>query len=89
MPTLTLKTKMTLATSLLVAGIALFVGIVNLFEFERHYKKIIADQQFLLISALAEGIDDKLETARKSLIAVAKLITPGMIADKQQAGSFY
>lgn len=88
MPTLTLKTKMTLATSLLVAGIALFVGFVNLFEFERHYKKIIADQQFLLISALADEIDDKLETAQKSLIEVAKLITPGMIADKQQAGHF-
>ena len=31
--------------SLLVTGIALFIGFVNLFEFERHYKKIIADQQ--------------------------------------------
>lgn len=88
MPALTLKTKMTLAVSLLVAGIALFIGFVNLFEFERHYKKMIADQQFLLISALADEIDDKLETAQNSLVAVSKLITPDMIRDKQEAQHF-
>ncbi len=88
MPTLTLKTKMTLATSLLVAGIALFVGFFNLFEFERYYKKIIADQQFLLISALANEIDDKLATAQNALIAVSRLITPDMISNKQEAQHF-
>ena len=88
MPALTLKTKMTLAVSLLVAGIALFIGFVNLFEFERHYKKMIADQQFLLISALADEIDDKLETAQNSLVAVSKLVTPEVIKSKQEAQHF-
>lgn len=88
MPTLTLKTKMTLATSLLVAGIVLFVGFVNLFEFERHYKKVVSDQQFSLISALADGIDDKLATVQNSLIAVSKLVAPEMISDKQKAQRF-
>ena len=87
-PALTLKTKMTVAVSLLVTGIALFIGFVNLFEFERHYKKIIADQQFLLISALANEIDEKLMTAQNSLIAVAHLITPAMLAERRQAQRF-
>jgi hypothetical protein len=47
MTNLTLKTKTTLAVSLLVAGIALFIGAVTLFEFERNYQRIIADQQSL------------------------------------------
>lgn len=88
MPALALKTKMTLAVSLLVAGIALFIGFVNLFEFERYYKKMLADQQFLLISALVDEIDDKLATAQNSLVAVSRLITPGMISDQQEAQHF-
>ena len=87
-PALTLKTKMTVAVSLLVTGIALFIGFVNLFEFERHYKKIIADQQFLLISALANEIDEKLMTAQNSLMAVAHLITPAMLVERQHAQRF-
>ena len=87
-PALTLKTKMTVAVSLLVTGIALFIGFINLFEFERHYKKIIADQQFLLISALANEIDEKLMTAQNSLMAVAHLITPAMLAERRQAQRF-
>ena len=87
-PALTLKTKMTVAVSLLVTGIALFIGFINLFEFERHYKKIIADQQFLLISALANEIDEKLMTAQNSLMAVAHLITPAMLVERQHAQRF-
>ncbi|OPY72946.1 MAG: Autoinducer 2 sensor kinase/phosphatase LuxQ [Syntrophorhabdus sp. PtaU1.Bin058] len=69
-----LKTKM--ATVVSVLFLFIFAGGAIMFEntFEEHYKKIIAEQQFELVSKVAKDIDTQIREAQKILIAVSKII---------------
>lgn len=82
-----LKTKFTIIVSILISVFSL----IALFAFA-HYKKSIkgtvVQQQFLMISTLADEIDNKLLTAQQSLLAVAKAAPPDIMRHPGKAQAF-
>lgn len=88
MAAISLKTKMTCAVSLLVALLLFAAGYVSLAYFERQFKETISRQQFTMVSAMADQIDDKMFTAQEVLVLVAKTITPEVVGDPAKAQHF-
>src|SRR6266571_7341463 len=88
MLSMSLKTKMTAAVSLLVALLLSAAGYVSLAYFERQLKETVARQQFTLVSALADQIDDKMHTAQDGLELIGKFITPQLVVDPVAAQRF-
>ena len=76
MISLTLRAKITIAVSLLVVGIVGTSGFMALDYFEGQLKQAIARQQFPLVSAMAEELDGKVQSARHELSAVAGEVGP-------------
>jgi PAS domain S-box-containing protein len=88
MITLSLKTKMSLVVSLLMAGLLSILALIALAYFEQQFKETISRQQFTMVSAMADGIDDKIRSAQGELIAVAGTITPEIIARPDKGQQF-
>ena len=83
-----LKTKMSVAVSVLMTAILLLLAMVSLWYFERQFKEYVSSQQFTVVSVLAEEIDKKIYTAREGLHAVAGRVTPDMVLDSRKAQAF-
>lgn len=82
-----LKAKFTLIVSVLIA----IFSLIALFAFAQYKKSIkdtIAQQQFLMISTLADEIDGKLLTAQQSLISVAKAAPSDIMQHTEKAQAF-
>jgi len=71
---LSLKTKMAATVSILFLVIFLLGAFFFEREFERHFLKIIEDQQYELVTDIAKSIDAKLQEAHKALIDTARII---------------
>jgi signal transduction histidine kinase len=85
---MSLKTKIAVAVSFLFV---LFVTTASYFTFayfERTFKKSISDQQFSLVSSLADNIDDKLSIAHNSLKAVASIAPGDVFTDPEKGQRF-
>ncbi|HEX8949883.1 MAG TPA: ATP-binding protein, partial [Dissulfurispiraceae bacterium] len=83
-----LKTKMALAVSILFVS---FIAVLTHFVMsylEREFKKTLSDQQFTLVSSLANSIDDKLTLIQNTLIAGAARLPLRALADPGQAQGF-
>jgi len=81
MKQLSLKAKTATAVSILfllifTIGAYFFEG-----EFEKHFKKIIIDQQFELVSEIARDIDEKLTDAQNNLVFTASTINVDRLED--------
>ena len=63
MPGLGLKTRITLAVSVLVVGILFLTSIFSLRYFEQYFKETISNQQFELVTAIADDIDYRIADA--------------------------
>ncbi|MDR7865188.1 MAG: diguanylate cyclase [Sporomusaceae bacterium] len=83
-----LKTKIAVSVSLLVVLLATLTSSYILSYFEATFKKTIAEQEFTLISGMAQEIDNKLETVHNALIAVSKSIDPVLLADPDKAQAY-
>ncbi|WP_432823936.1 PDC sensor domain-containing protein, partial [Trichloromonas sp.] len=79
-----LTSKITLAVSLLVTVYLCAIALVGQIYFEKKFKESISNQQFTLVSALADEIDQKLLAAQGELTAVAHTIDLGL-ADTPEA----
>jgi PAS domain S-box-containing protein len=88
MPNLSLKTKMSLVVSLLAAAGLSLVTLSASWYFEKLFKETISRQQFTLVSAMAEEIDSKLQTAQTELLTVANTITPDILSNPELAQGF-
>src|SRR6266498_2841106 len=88
MPVSSLKTKMSLAVSLLMTVVLSLLALSAFWYFERQFKETISRQQFTLVSALAEEIDSKIFIAQQALIAVAGTATPNLAGNTRQAQNF-
>ena len=88
MPVLSLKTKMSLAVSLLMAVVLSLLALSAFWYFERQFKDTISRQQFTLVSALAEEIDSKILNVQQELIATAGSITSNLAGNTRQAQNF-
>src|SRR5208283_4955887 len=83
-----LKDKFTLIVSLCVVTILATIAIVVFLHYKKSIKENIAQQQFRLLSILADEIDDKLLTAQQLLIGVAKVTPPDIMQDPEKAQAF-
>lgn len=83
-----LKTKMSIAVSLLMALFLSLLAIISFWHFQRSVKQSISHQQFALVSALAQEVDGKIINAWKELSAVAGTATPDIAHDPAKARRF-
>jgi PAS domain S-box-containing protein len=88
MKSLSLNTKMTCVFSLLVIVFLLVMGLYTKTYSERQFKGTVAEQQFTLVSAMADEIDGKIMSTLNALTAASKDITPTIIADQQKSVTF-
>ncbi|BBA70596.1 ATP-binding protein [Geobacter sulfurreducens] len=71
MPRPSMKTKLTVAVSALVAGVMTILILVDISFFHREIKNNISAHQFALLSALATEIDNDFLEAQKTLESIA------------------
>lgn len=88
MNNLSLKTRIALAVSFLFVIFVAAMSYFTLMYFEREFKKTLSGQQFLLISSLADNIDDKLKLAHGTLIGAAAKIPPDVLNDADRVQHF-
>ncbi len=82
-----IKTKFTLIVSILIAIYSL-IALFAFSNYKKSIKDIIAQQQFSMISIVADEIDNKLLTAHKLLIAAAKTTPPDVMLNSARAQAF-
>ncbi|PLX86494.1 MAG: hypothetical protein C0617_00855 [Desulfuromonas sp.] len=80
-----LRGKMTVGVSLLVAGTVSIMAFFALSYFGRGLRTTLSEQQFSMVSALAEEVDSKIVSARQVLIALAGLFPPEALQDPARA----
>lgn len=83
-----LKTKMAVAVSVLVVILVLVMSCFAFTYFERTFKEAIADQEFTLVTTMAEQIDNKFDTVHTALIVSGSKISPDIVADPDKAQEF-
>ena len=83
-----LKTRMTVAVSLLVAVLLMGMAFLALSYFQGQFKETISRQQFALVTAMAAEIDAKIATVETGLSSIARRITPAVLADRRLARTF-
>ena len=85
---LSLRTKMCILVSLLVAS-SLSLTILSAFwYFSKQFKEVISEQQFTLVSTMAEEIDSKLSHAQTQLVGIAGIIAPDTLTNPLKAQAF-
>src|SRR5208283_4159226 len=82
-----LKAKFTIIVSILVSLFAVIV-LFAFSDYKKSIKEMIAQQQFRMVSILADEIDSKLLTAQKDLVAIAKNAPPDIMLNSEKAQSF-
>jgi signal transduction histidine kinase/DNA-binding response OmpR family regulator/HAMP domain-containing protein len=88
MPNLSLKTKMCIMVSLLVAVSLSLTTLFAFWYFSKQFKDVISRQQFTMVSAMAEEIDTKLAQAQTQLVGIAGTIPPDTLKNPQKARAF-
>jgi len=74
-----IKTKMTVAISLLIALLLSSLAFFGLFYLEGRLKELIFSQQYTMVSAVADQLDDKIRTAQTELTLVAKTMSHDLV----------
>ncbi len=82
---LTMKTRLTLAISLLFLCLMGATSFLVLTMFKQQLKEIISTEQFSILSEITDSLDDKLFQAQAQLIAVAPRISPETLASADSA----
>ncbi|HEY3307671.1 MAG TPA: cache domain-containing protein [Desulfuromonadaceae bacterium] len=85
---LSLKTKMALAVTILFIFFVIAASYASLAYFESQLKESISNQQFSLVSSLADDIDNKLRIAQNALMAVAATASPDAFTNPISAQNF-
>ena len=88
MKPLSMKARMALAVSLLFVVFAATIAYFSIAYFEEKFKQSIADQQYALACAIANGIDDKLIMAQEGLLAASGTVSPWLVANAENAQRF-
>ncbi len=85
---LSLKTKMSIAVTLLMTVVLSLLAVSAFWYFEINLKETISTEQFAMVSAIAEEIDNKIQNAQEGLVAVAGKATPDLVANPRKAQVF-
>lgn len=83
-----LKTKMAVAVTLLVAILLTATGIVFSQFFRKELENSISNQSFTLVSSLAIEVDGKLRSTQEHLLGIAQMITPEVLAEPANTKNF-
>lgn len=83
-----LKSKITLAVSVLLVLLVVATAYVTDYFFEKQLKATIAQDQFVMITAIADEIDKKLTTAHEQLAAVSRRLPAAALKEAEQAQAF-
>jgi PAS domain S-box-containing protein len=86
---LSLKTKMTVAVSLLTAILLSVLAFSVQLFFVEQIKKTISSQQFSMLGMLADQIDDKLLTMQNELVGAARSMDRDLIGDPARLRKFF
>jgi PAS domain S-box-containing protein len=87
-PGLGLKTRITIAVSVLVIGILSLAAFFSIRYFEQHFKETISGQQFELVSAIADDFDYRIADALRLIDTKAQLIDAGIVGNRHLANAF-
>ncbi len=85
---MSLKTKMALAITALVVLLVGLGSAVQLHLAQAQLKQTVADQQFSLVSRVAEEIDQRIQLNQASLARTAAAITPAMLGQPEKLQAF-
>jgi PAS domain S-box-containing protein len=88
MQSLSIKTRMALVVSLLFVFFSAAIAYFSIAYMEERFKQTIADQQYVLACAIANGIDDKLTMAQNGLLAASSKVSPGIVDNTEDAQRF-
>ncbi|MDR3563180.1 MAG: diguanylate cyclase [Negativicutes bacterium] len=83
-----LKTKMAVTVSALLVLLLTAMAYFVFSYFAATYKESIASQEIVMVQKMAREIDDKLDSAQETLIAISKQVTPATLADPEQGQAF-
>ena len=83
-----LKTKFTLIVSVFVVTLLSLVALFTFSHFKKSIKETIAQQQFRMVSILADEIDSKLLTAQQHIVSVAQNAPPDIMQNTEKAQTF-
>jgi diguanylate cyclase (GGDEF)-like protein len=61
------------------------MAVASLYYFKQELEETISSQQMTLLTVVAQGIDQKLTAAQKTVIEASRGVTPGMVADPDAA----
>jgi len=79
---------MILATLPVILIFLILVALFTLRYFERELIAIISQEQFSMLTARAQDIDDKITNAQDSLTGITRFVNSDMLAAPEQAGAF-
>ncbi len=85
---LSLNKKMALVVSILTTTILAVLAFSFLAFFEKQIKKIISDQQYILVSTIADDIEQKVTVFRSGLEVLARTASPKVFASPKAAKAF-
>jgi diguanylate cyclase (GGDEF)-like protein/PAS domain S-box-containing protein len=88
MPSFSLKIKMTLVVFLLIGTVSSAVAGLGLLFFIQEFKSDMASRQFPMVSAVAGELDDKIVTAQRALMAVARSLPHPLLRDRHAMQRF-
>lgn len=89
MNALSLKTKMTMAVSLLTAVLLSALAFSTQIYFVDQLKEMLSSQQFNMLTVLADQIDDKLLTTQSELDAVARTMDMAALSTPSRLHKFF
>ena len=79
---------MTAGVCLVVSGLTAAVALFTMSYFQQELRKTITAQQFVLVSSIAENLDENLGVAQGELAQIAKRLPPGILPDAGRAHGF-
>ncbi|KAB0672123.1 diguanylate cyclase [Oryzomonas sagensis] len=80
--------RMTVAVCTFVILFSSLMAVASLYYFKQELKETISNQQMTLLTVVAQGIDQKLTSAQKTVVEASRDVTPGMVADPDAAQRF-
>jgi diguanylate cyclase (GGDEF)-like protein/PAS domain S-box-containing protein len=73
-----IKTKVTLIVTVCVVSVLVVVSALEMYRVKADLGELLGNQQMTLVSRMAEEIDEKLRSTHAVLIAMAKVLPPGI-----------
>jgi PAS domain S-box-containing protein len=85
---LNLTTKMSLMTSLVMAGMLAVIALFGYLYLDKSFTGSISRQQFSVVEVMADEVDSKIQMTSRQLAALASTVEPGYLTDRESAEKY-